>query len=596
MPDHAGLFRPPKHPVLSLAVQADNVVPEPQLSQFEVLVRHILHRFLHNELLASDDETKRVMTISYAVALPGLIVALFLFPMYHAFPPNPIHRPFWSQASDHYFYATYSLLVMAAATVYEWDLLFPDLLDIFVLSPLPIDSRRLFLARVLALAIFLALVMLGTNALGMIFLPLAAERPDLFRHFFAHAVAVIMSGSFAATAFLTLQGILLNTVGERIFRRITPLLQGASIMLLLSILLLIPTVSGSLPNILQSGSPAVLCFPPFWFLGIYERLLAGPSALPVFHQLAHIGCYALLVTLACTLLTYPLAYRRRVRQLIEGSSATSTRSRAATPLRRLLHATILRTPSQRAIFHFISQTILRSQRQRVSLAMFGGLALSITLAEMLVVRVTNGHIHPALLPHGIRSAVPIVAFWTVVGLRSVISAPVDRRGSWIFSALIGRPGPTHLAGARIWITLWAVFLTVATAVCFHALSPASMKTPFILAAQLIIAIGVSFLLTDLLLFAIRTIPFTHLHKSAITDLPIAVIRYFVAFPLFINIVVHYETVAETGTQHLLKILIFLAIAHLILRKAQARSMQQSTLNIPLDEADEFPQSLGLRDT
>ena len=82
---------------------------------------------------------------------PALLVALFLFPAYHGFPPYPLHRPFWSQAADHYFYVMYSFIVMGAATVYEWDLLFPDLLDIFVLSPLPIARRRLFFARVLAL-------------------------------------------------------------------------------------------------------------------------------------------------------------------------------------------------------------------------------------------------------------------------------------------------------------------------------------------------------------------------------------------------------------------------------------------------------------
>ena len=190
-----------------------------------------------------------------------------------------------------------------------------------------------------------------------------------------------------------------------------------------------------------------------------------------------------------------------------------------------------------------------------------------------------------------------MAFWTVIGLSlrlhlrpSIAVAP----GSSACSS--DAPASTHLAGARIWITLWAILITAATALCLHALSPASMKTPFILAAQLVIAIGVSFLLTDLLLFAIRTIPFTHLHKSAITDLPFVVIRYFVAFPLFINIVVHYETLAETSTQHLVKILIFLATAHLLLRKAQTRSLQQSTLYTPPDETDEFPQSLGLRDT
>src|ERR1700761_3712928 len=153
--ERPGLFAASKHPVLSLAVQAEAAIPSRDRTDFEVLVRHLLDRFFHNELLASDDETKRVMQIAAAVALPTLIVSLFLFPAYHAFPPAPLHRPFWSQAGDHSFYVVYSFVVMGAVTVYEWDLLFPDILDIFVLSVLPIPSRRLFLARVLALTIFL---------------------------------------------------------------------------------------------------------------------------------------------------------------------------------------------------------------------------------------------------------------------------------------------------------------------------------------------------------------------------------------------------------------------------------------------------------
>ncbi len=109
----------------------------------------------NNELLASDDETKRVMVIAYAAALPGLLVRAVLFPAYHGFPPHPLHPSFWAQASDHYFYVMYSFIVMGAATVYEWDLLFPDLLDIFVLSVLPIEKKRLFFARVVALESFL---------------------------------------------------------------------------------------------------------------------------------------------------------------------------------------------------------------------------------------------------------------------------------------------------------------------------------------------------------------------------------------------------------------------------------------------------------
>ncbi|MGH9597585.1 MAG: hypothetical protein ACRD3K_12380 [Edaphobacter sp.] len=237
MSERLGLFAPPKHPVLSLGVQAQTIVSTRHRSETEVLVRHLLDRFFNNELLASDDETKRVMQIACAVALPTLIVSLFLFPAYHAFPPAPAHRPFWSQAGDHYFYVMYSFVVMGAATVYEWDLLFPDILDIFVLSVLPIPRRRLFFSRVLALMIFLCLVQFGTSILGTLFLPMIAEQFNFVRHIFSHFLAVTMSGMFAAMSFLSIQGVLINTVGERIFRRVTPLIQGFSIMLLLVVLL-----------------------------------------------------------------------------------------------------------------------------------------------------------------------------------------------------------------------------------------------------------------------------------------------------------------------------------------------------------------------
>jgi hypothetical protein len=596
MRERFGLFSPPKHPVLSLAVQAEDCTIERVQSQFEVLVRHISHRFLHNELLTSDDdETKRVMQISCAIAVPGLLVALFLFPPYHGFPPYPLHRPFWAQVADHYFYVMYSFVVMGAATVYEWDLLFPDLVDVFVLSVQPIASRHLFFARVLALAIFLGLVLFGTSILGIVFLPLVAESHALFRHFLAHSTAVVASGMFAAATFLALQGILLNIVGENIFRRITPLLQGASIMLLLAILLLHPTITRSLEPLL-TGAPAVRFFPPFWFLGIYERILLGPSAPAIFHELTRTGCYALLLMLAGTVVTYPLAYRRRVRQLIEGGRAIDTPSRTVRPFQRILQATILRLPAQRAIFHFISQTILRVQHQRVMLAMYGGLGIALTLSEMLVFRVGGGHVRPALLPNGIRSAIPVMIFLTVAGLRSVLSSSIDRRGAWVFRVIIGRPNAGHFAGTRAWVTLWAVLIGLATAVALRALSPASLGSRLTTLNQFLVVVGVSFLLADILLFSVRSVPFTHLRKSSITDLPLVIARYFVLFPLLITIIVHNESWTEASAIHFVKTLIFIVATHLLLLKTYSRSLSQSTLDTPPDEADEFPQRLGLRDS
>jgi hypothetical protein len=597
MPERSGLFTAPKHAVLSLAVQAEGRSDQRKQGQFEILVRHIFYRFLHNELLTSDDdETKRVMLISCAVAVPGMLVALFLFPAYHAFPPYPVPRPFWAQVGDHYFYVMYSFVVMGAATVFEWDLLFPDLVDVFVLSIQPIASRSLFFARVLALAIFLGLVLFGTSILGILFLPLVAELPSFLRHLLAHSTAIFASGMFGAATFLALQGILLNIVGENIFRRITPLLQGASVMLLLAILLLHPTLSRSLEPLLTSGAPTIRLFPPFWFLGIYERLLLGPSAPAIFHELAGIGCSALFLMLSCAVLTYPLAYRRRVRQLIEGGRANDSAGHAIAPFRWIVRATIVRNPAQRAIFHFISQSILRAQRQRVMLAMYGGLGVALALSDLLAFRVGGGHVRPVLLPTGIRSAIPILVFWTVAGLRSVLTSPIDRRGAWLFRVIIGRPKAAHLAGTRIWITLWAAIIGLTAAIVLHALSPRNLESPSARLNQFLIAIGVSVLLADVFLFSVRSIPFTHIRKSSITDLPLVIVRYVVLFPLLIAILVHNEAWIEASSFHLLKTVLFFVAAHLLFLKTEARSLLQSTVDTPPDETEEFPQRLGLRDS
>src|SRR5271155_4857090 len=161
------IFAPPEFPVLSLEVRAQlPVVDARERSQFHLLVRHSLERFFNNDMVSADGETKaRLLQVVYAIALPGMVVALFLFPLYHA----PLERPFWSQASDHYFYVLYSFVAVGAASIFSWDLLFPDLLDLFVLSPLPIAGARLFLSRIIAAVLFLGLFLFGSSAPGAMF-------------------------------------------------------------------------------------------------------------------------------------------------------------------------------------------------------------------------------------------------------------------------------------------------------------------------------------------------------------------------------------------------------------------------------------------
>jgi uncharacterized membrane protein YwzB len=450
------IFTPPEFPVLSLDVQAHMpAVAAQERSQFHLLVRHFLERFFTNEMVSADGETKaRLLQIAYTIALPGMVVALFLFPLYHA----PLDRPFWSQVSDHYFYVMYSFVAVGAVSIFAWDLLFPDLLDLFILSSLPIVNQRLFVARIVAACLFLGLFLFGINALGAIFYPLLSEPLGLARHIFAHVVAVLGSGAFAAAFFLSLQGMTVAILGERLFRAVSPLLQCVATMVLLTILLLFPVSSQFLEVLTHSSAGQY--FPPFWFLGIYERLVAGSSGLPVFTMLAKTGYLATAVAVALTIVSYPLAYRRRMRYIVEGSGASDTQNVAAAPINRMLHATLLRNPVQRGIYHFISCGLLRTQRHRVYLAMYGGLGLALLIACVVLLKLIHGHFGLALSPDGLRAAVPIAAFWAIAGLRTAFLSPMDKRGGWVFRVIMGKPGVEQLAATTLWILPCVLLLTL----------------------------------------------------------------------------------------------------------------------------------------
>jgi hypothetical protein len=144
-----------------------------------LLVRHFLERFFNHETASPDGDAKaRLVLIAIATGIPGYIVALYLWPVYHPFRGWPLDHPsdggpppYWLQVNHHFFFVLYSFVSMGIITVFEWDLFFPDLLDIFVLTTLPIRDRRLFLARVTAIAIFIVGFLFNANVLAPLVLP-----------------------------------------------------------------------------------------------------------------------------------------------------------------------------------------------------------------------------------------------------------------------------------------------------------------------------------------------------------------------------------------------------------------------------------------
>ncbi|HEX4022296.1 MAG TPA: hypothetical protein VHX63_14220 [Acidobacteriaceae bacterium] len=589
------IFAQPEHAVLSLEVQAGLAQQEkPEQSQFQLLVRLFLERFFNNDMVAADDEgMTRLLQIACATGLPGFIVALYLWAPYHDLFSRA--RPYWAQVSDHYFFVVYSFVAMGIITVFEWDMFFPDLLDVFVLSSLPIRNRRLFLARIAAVCIFIVGFLFNSNFLAPLVLPAAIDPPNLGRFLAGHILAVAMSGIFAASLVLALQGVLLSVFGERFFRKVSLFLQGIFITVLLMLLFLLPLQSLAMQTLLHPRNALVLYFPPFWFLGIYQRLMEGPSALPIYTKLAQTGCWATLLTIAVAFLAYPFAYWRRTRQLMEGAGARDVRSWVAGPTNRILHTTVLRIPVRRAIYHFISQTLLRVQRYRIYLVLYAGVGLSLVTAAILRISVWHEHISVVLSPDGLRAAIPMVAFLAIAGLRTAFVSPGDQRGNWVFRTIQGKPGLEPLQATKIWVFVWGTFVTLGVVGLLHTIAPRDLKGWRATTSQVLVAIGLCLLLTDAFFLRVKIIPFTGVQAAVRTNLAIVVMKYFAFFPPVVLIVLSWEPWIASSAGHMVIAVLCITATHFGFQRLHQKIVSEHLSLVDLEEGeDEFPQRLGLR--
>ena len=592
---------------LSLSEQAAlGPVRVPERSQLSHLARHFLERFFNHETASSDGDAKsRLTLIAVAAGLPPFMVAIYLWPVYHPFigwPPGQHPAgppPYWAQVNHHFFFVIYSFVAMGLVTVFEWDLFFPDLLDVFVLGTLPVSARRVFLARLTAIAVFITGFLFDINILAPVALPMATDPPNLLRFVAGDVVAVAASGLFAAASIVALQGVLLSIAGERLFRRISLGVQGLAVTLLVVMMLLFPVLSGVTPGLLQSGNLFVRWFPPFWFLGMYQRILEGPAALPIFSELTWTGAFATLAAAALALTSYPVAYVRRARSLVEGAASRSMRNPMTAPLRGLLHATVLRPPIRRAVFHFIGQTLLRVPRYRIYLVLYGGVGLSVVAASVLRFSMNAQHLQVGISADGIRVAVGIVAFWVIAGMRAAFVSSGNRQGSWALRIVHGQPpnfaaAIEQLTAAKVWVTICAATVTLSAFGLLRLVAPPELLTLRTTTAQLLVAMGMCLLLTDAFFMSVTAIPFTGGTREQ-SNLAFTVLKYYTCFPFVMALSMGSQFLIEQSGRNFGIAVAIIVVAHLWLRKRHRDGVRLHCEQIELeDDEEEFPLRLGLK--
>lgn len=594
--------------VLSLNVQAAmGPVREPERSQFVLLMRHFLERFFNHETASAEGDGKTLLVqLAFAAGLPGFMVALYLFPVYHPFPGWPPGStadgppPYWVQLNHHFFFVLYSFVVLGLITVFEWDLFFPDQLDVFVLGTLPLAQRRVFFGRAAAIGIFIVGFLFDANFLAPLVLPSSTEPPHIVGFLAGHLAAVAASGVFAAAFIVALQSTLLAMMGERFFRKFSLVLQGVAVTLLVMLLLLFPVLSGVTPALLESHNGAVLWFPPFWFLGMYQTLLDGSSASPIFRELSGMGCTALLAVAAMGVVAYPLAYIRRVKFLLEGAPPRSRRNGLIMPFNRLLHAGMVRGPIRRAVFHFINQTLLGVPRYRIYLVLCGGVGLSVLIVTVLRLTVIDGQLHAEASADGIRVAVGIVAFWVTTGLRTAFVSSGNQRGNWIFRFTHGKPAHfiaaiDELVAAKLWVLLCGMTITEAAVGALRLVAPAELLGLQSTAAQLLVGAGICVILSDAFFANVMMVPFTGEAAGEKPNIAFTLLKFFTFFPAVTLASLFSEQWIEKSWQHFGVAAIVIVVAHLWFRHRHREQVRIHSAQAELEEGeDDFPMRLGLR--
>lgn len=488
--------------------------------QLTALIRHFFGRFFDNEFVAQNSDMQVTVTKLLALlASPGIILPCLRYTTYltlDAMPPEMRYRMLWS---DRTMYLSFSMLVMGAVTMLEWDTLFPDRRDYSMLMILPITSRSIFLGKVGALALFLVAFTASVNVVSMVTFPAVSYRGTaggLIGTIAAHGISILASSAFAFLFLVAFEGLLLNVLSVRWFRRMSAYVQGAMVFVLLWLFFLFPNISSSVAQLKADNSPVLRAFPPAWFLGLNEVMLGSHDA--VFIALAHRAEIALGLVLLVAGLSYAVAYRRHVRRTLESTEGSdSTRTAISECIGRIADR-IATDPVERASVAFTGKTMARSAKHRIFLAVYVGVGFAMA-----------AQVTPTLKNRDEWLSVPMVAgFFLLSGMRYIFTIPAELPANWQFRMSDADRQRAALNGVR------AAMRWLGVAPLFLALAPIYFVwwRPGIAFANLAFSVTIALLLIEALVMEFHKIPFTCSYRPGKANVSILWVAYWAAFLVY----------------------------------------------------------------
>lgn len=377
------------------------------------------------------------------LATPGLFITVFLFDKYSStlrfLRGGSPFDPYAQSLSDQYFYFAFSTAITGVVTALKWDSIFPSRRDYMNLAPLPIPTRNIFLANIVAILTIVVFFAVDVNAVSSLLFPyLVTMEKGTFVQFLlflgTHALGVLLCSLFIFFALFALAGTLMSILPSQLFRRVSLYVRVAVVIAMLTLLSTTWAIPRIVLNSSSTGRSVLHWIPPVWFLGL-ARILFGKAE----PQLVPLGTYGLKVlgiTVVLAGVTYVLSYYRYFIRIPETLDITV---RKREPRKLLpdswLDRWFLRTAFERACYRFALKALVRNERQLLFLGAFFGLGLVLASQTLVSGVARKGSTLPSV---EFLSLPLIVSYFVICGLCFVFELPAELSANWAAQVIVDR--------------------------------------------------------------------------------------------------------------------------------------------------------------
>jgi hypothetical protein len=506
------------------------------------LVAHFGQRLFAGGDSAGEGELSLGVAAMLALlATPGLFITVLRFGKYSStlrfFQGGGPFDPYVQSIPDQYFYFAFSMAITGVVVALKWDSILPGRQDYMNLAPLPVRTRNIFLANLIAIVVIAVLFAVDVNAVSSLLFPLLVTMEfGTFRDYVvfvgAHALGVMLCSLFIFFALFALIGLLMAVLPSALFRRFSLYLRVAVVVGMLTMLV----SSFALPQLLrlayESHSGVLRWMPPVWFLALARSLIG--KGVPRLAGLGVLGLRMIVVAMALAIAAYVISYYRYFIRIPEKLD-TPIRKREPRPWVPpwLLDGLLLRSPFERACYRFTLKTLLRNERQLLFLGALTGLGL-VLASQTLVSAVNQPGAAAARVPSAELLSVPlIVAYFVLCGLRFVFELPAELGANWAPQVIVDRKKHRAAALARkamlslVWP--WLILVGLPLYAWFSRWTISGWK---VAVGHTAVVMVWTWGLADLLLRRFRKIPFTCAYppmKQGATAMIVVYSLGFVAF-------------------------------------------------------------------